>query len=108
MIKKGDIAVIAIITAAAIILALTVFKSGGKYVTVTMGGKEYGKYSLQENQTVKIRSELGQNQLVIKNGKAYFTHSDCPDKTCQKQGEICDEGETIVCLPHKVVAEVTK
>ena len=30
----------------------------------------------------------------------------CPDGDCVKQGRICDEGETIVCLPNKVVVEI--
>ena len=34
--------------------------------------------------------------------------ADCPDKYCVKQGKIKNVGETIVCLPHKVVVEIEK
>ena len=32
--------------------------------------------------------------------------ADCPDRLCVKQKAICKNGETIVCLPHKVVVEI--
>ena len=32
--------------------------------------------------------------------------ADCPDKLCVHQHAISANGETIVCLPNKVVAEV--
>ena len=32
--------------------------------------------------------------------------ADCPDHLCMKQGEISHKGETIVCLPNRVVIEV--
>ena len=55
---------------------------------------------------VVFRVDKGTNTLVIENGQAHFINSDCPDKTCQKIGKISKSGETIVCLPHKVIAEV--
>ena len=32
--------------------------------------------------------------------------ADCPDQTCVKKHSIKYEGETIVCLPHKVVISI--
>ena len=32
--------------------------------------------------------------------------ADCPDRLCVKQGRIKKVGESIVCLPHKVVIEI--
>jgi hypothetical protein len=34
--------------------------------------------------------------------------ADCPDKLCVSHREIFREGESIVCLPHRVVVTVTK
>lgn len=48
----------------------------------------------------------GYNILVIKNGVAFMKDADCPDKNCVHQGKISKVGETIVCMPHKVVIEI--
>ena len=46
------------------------------------------------------------NHLIIKDCKADVTEADCPDQICVDQKAISKEGETIVCLPNKVVVEV--
>ena len=48
----------------------------------------------------------GQNVLQIKDGYASIIEADCPDKLCQKQKKIRYNGETLVCLPHKVIVSV--
>ena len=42
-----------------------------------------------------------------KDGTADITEADCPDKLCVHQRAISKTKETIVCLPNKVVVEVT-
>jgi hypothetical protein len=33
-------------------------------------------------------------------------NSNCPDKICDGHSKVSYKGETIVCLPHKVVIEI--
>lgn len=80
-------------------------KSGAK-IRVSVNNKEYGTYSLEKDQTITIGEGDWQNILVIKDGKASMTKADCPDKICVNHAAISKKGETIVCLPHKVVVEV--
>lgn len=80
-------------------------KSGAE-VRVSVNNKEYGIYSLDKDQTITIGEDDWQNILVIKDGKANMTKADCPDKICVNHAAISKKGETIVCLPHKVVVEV--
>ena len=68
----------------------------GALVKVRVNNKEFGSYSLNKNQSI----------LEIKNGKASMIKADCPDKICVNHAAISKKGETIVCLPHKVVIEV--
>ncbi|WP_029067375.1 NusG domain II-containing protein [Lachnobacterium bovis] len=79
----------------------------GKSIIVTVNGKEYGKYELATNQSIKIKYN-GKviNELQIKDGKASMQSATCPDKLCVKQHEISKKNETIVCLPNKVVVTV--
>lgn len=80
-------------------------KSGAE-VRVSVNNKEYGTYSLDKDQTITICEDDWENILVIKDGRASMTKADCPDKICVNHAAISKKGETIVCLPHKVVVEV--
>lgn len=77
---------------------------GASKVTVKVNGELKGTYSLAEDQTIEING--GTNILQIKNGKADMTEADCPDQLCVNQRAISRQGESIICLPHKVVVEV--
>ena len=90
-------------------LYLFAFRSEGNSVKVTVGGKVYGVYSLSDNITEDIRTGDKQehlNRLVIRDGKAYMESATCPDGICVSHKPIHRDGESIVCLPNKVVVTV--
>ena len=100
----GLLAVVALIG-----MAYYFLRGEGNAVTVTVDRQLIGTYSLTENRTVEIRTgENGEelNLLIIKDGKAYVETATCPDGICSAHKPISREGESIVCLPHKVVITV--
>ncbi len=107
---RNDIILIAAIVFIAVIgiIYLFCFRPSGNYVEVTVDGKLYGTYSLSENRTENIISEYnnGHNTLVIKDGKAEVTRASCPDGICAAHSPIYRDGESIVCLPNRVVITV--
>lgn len=72
-------------------------------ILISVDGNVFGVYSLHEAQEIRINDT---NLLIIKEGKADMIHADCPDQICVNQKEISKTGETIVCLPNKVIIEV--
>lgn len=89
--------------------AFFLFRGEGNTVTVTVDGAPYGSYSLDESRTVEIRTggENEQiNRLVIADGQAKVEFASCPDGICAAHKPISREGESIVCLPHRVVITV--
>ncbi len=99
-----------LLTVSMIGLAFYLFRGEGNTVTVEIDGKVYGTYPLSEDRTVELRTgESGEelNLLVIKDGKAYVETATCPDGICAAHKPISREGESIVCLPHKVVITVS-
>lgn len=48
----------------------------------------------------------GVNRLVIKDKKASVTEASCPDQICVRQGGAGESGQTIVCLPNRVVITI--
>lgn len=92
------------------IIGLVVFnatKKQGNTVVVLLNGVETERYSINQNIEKEIITEYGKNILVIKNGQVSISDADCPDLVCVKHREISKDGETIVCLPHKLVIEIT-
>ena len=88
---------------------LLLFQKEGTMIRVTVDGEEYGTYPLSEDAEVEIRTgKNGEqlNRLVIKDGVAYVEIATCPDGICAAHKPISHDGESIICLPHKVVVAV--
>lgn len=47
------------------------------------------------------------NVFVCKDGKVQMLQSSCPDQICVHHTEIAKTGESIICLPHKLVIEIS-
>ena len=98
-----------LLVVAALGLCFYLFRGEGDKVVVTVDGKEFGTYSLAEDVRVEIRTGAQNeevNVLVIRDGQAYMENATCPDGICADHKPISREGESIVCLPHKVVITV--
>lgn len=106
--KKDRILVILVLAVAAGFYLWNMHKSkqAGNQVVVTVDGKEYGVYALEQDNEIEISSQYGTNHLVIKDAKAYMKDADCPDQYCVDKGKIEKNGETLICLPHKLVVEI--
>jgi len=107
-IKKKDLLLIIIVVCIAGIFFLFHELSGkadAGQVTVKVDGKVQGSYNLDKDQRIEINQ--GSNVLTIQNGKARMSDADCPDKLCVHQRAISKYHESIICLPNKVVVEVT-
>lgn len=109
--KKNDIILITGILLFALICfgGYQLFYSGnGAYVEITVDSKHINTLPLSKDTTLTIKgTNNGTNILTIKDGIASITDADCPDKLCVKQKSISKEGETLVCLPHKVVVSIS-
>ena len=102
----------AILIAALMLLggALAVFlyatRQDGGYVSVQVDGETVMELPLSEDARVVLGEGGHTNTLVIRNGTAQVVEADCPDQICVNHGAIRYAGESIVCLPHKLVVSV--
>ena len=108
-VKKNDMILISVI--AVLALALFAFTNmtvqTGAYAVISVDGSEIKRLPLFEDTSYTIEGVGGHNDLVIEDGEAYLTDADCPDRLCVKMGKISKNGESIICLPHKVVVEIS-
>ena len=103
---RYDLLLAAVILLAAGILWLMTRPGGaGGWAVVTQNGKEIARYSLSEAITVTIGGE-DYNVLQIADGVAAVIEANCGDHTCVRTGAVSREGETIVCLPHKLTVHI--
>lgn len=106
--KKKDIILIAAILVIALLgyAAIKMTQKDGKEVVITVDGKEVYKTAISKDQTYEIPVKNGVNIMQIKDGKVTMKEADCRDQICADHKAIEKSGETIVCLPHKVVIEI--
>jgi len=107
-IGANDIKLLAVIFAIGIagMLILHFFKGDtGRTVRITANGTEY-TYELDDDREIAVETDLGTNIVVIEEGFVYVREADCPDKICVHHVRINKTGETIVCLPHRLVVEI--
>ena len=109
--NRNDIIFISVLLAAAAVAGLLFFllREDGDRVVVTVDGEITAVYPLSEDTEVDIltgREEEQLNRLVIKDGKAYVEIATCPDGICADHKPISRDGESIICLPHRVVVAV--
>jgi len=105
-IKKGDIAVLAVL--ALILAAALLLRGSGKNVTaqVLINGEEV--YSFELDKIAEKREIELENGVVIgvEPGKIYFVSSFCKGKDCVSFGELSKAGQTAVCVPAKTVITI--
>ena len=107
--KHGDIWLIlgVLAIAAGLFVLLWFTPDRGAAVEVTVDGTVYATLPLDTPATLTIPGENGvTNTLVIADGRASVTHADCPDRVCVRTGAISRTGQSIVCLPGRVVVTV--
>lgn len=104
--KKNDwimIAVVIVIAAAFMGFHFWGKSSGNGRVEVQVDGEEYGSYPLYSELTVEINDT---NRLTIVDGTAEMEWAACPDQICVHHKRISRDGESIICLPNRVVISI--
>lgn len=107
---KNDIILVfsLLVLAGALWLGIYLTRTEGSYAVVSVDGTEIACYPLSEDREVAIEGvNGGTNLLFIQDGKARMEEASCPDKICIRQGEIFRTGETITCLPNRVLITIT-
>lgn len=106
--KRNDLILITalVLIVLSALLVLFLLREEGGTVRITKDGELWGEYSLSEDRTVEIVGEDGYNRLIIEDGEAYMEYASCPDGICVSHRPVKFDGESIICLPNRVVVEI--
>ena len=108
IIRKADIilALVLIIIGTGVSFMLSRSNVTGSQVVVQVDGKIYGTYSISENRSIPIRQGKKTNTVLIKDGKVSMSEASCHNQVCVKHKSIHTTGESIICLPNKVIIKI--
>ncbi len=95
-----------LLTACVLGIGYFLLHGAGDTVVVSVDRQIYGEYPLHEDRVLEIRTGDALNVLVIRGGTAYVESANCPDGICSAHRPISRDGESIVCLPHRLVVTV--
>ena len=109
MIKKADIILAVALIIAGLVMSymLSFGQETGSRVEIYSGGELYGVYALDEDREITVTKDGHTNIIAIRNGSMYMKSADCSGHDCISHGRISKTGQSIICLPNKVVAEIT-
>ncbi|MBO5042190.1 MAG: NusG domain II-containing protein [Clostridia bacterium] len=104
--KKNDIILLAVVLGVAAVLFVSIWLLApkGEVAVVTVDGEEFGAYDLLKDQEILLPEG---HKLVIENGEARMVYAPCRDQICVHHIPVSRKGETIVCLPYRVVVTVS-
>ena len=111
-IRKADIILFIVLViiglAASAALTLSHGEAGSNAkVVIESGGDLYARYPLNEDRTVVVPApKQNENVVVISGGKVSVTEATCKNQVCVKHGPISRSGESIVCLPNRLVVRI--
>lgn len=87
--------------------ALFISLSGeeGAYVIIETPSAEY-RYSLEKDRDIAVEGELGEFLLRIEDGRLRALESACPAQICVHREWISRAGDSIICVPNRIVARI--
>lgn len=65
-------------------------------------------FDLRKNQvfTYFNKADGDSNKIEVRDGQIAIVDANCDDQICVRKGFISKTGQTIVCLPHRLVIEI--
>ncbi|MBQ6621494.1 MAG: NusG domain II-containing protein [Mogibacterium sp.] len=106
--RKADLILMAVlvVTGIAASVCLSFQDSVGDRVVITVAGELYGTYPLAEDRIVTVTSGDHANTVEIRDGTVRVTEASCKNQICVKHASITRAGESIICLPNRVVVRI--
>lgn len=104
--NKKDFILIFIVILIALILILIVNKKQANIAYVYYDNDLILEIDLKKDDTYKVNGYNGEVIIEVKENKIRVNEENSPYHLCSKQGYISKQGESIVCLPNKIIIKL--
>lgn len=84
-------------------------QTGDRYAVIRINGQEVDRFNLDALSTLEKTYYPAQGQyniIEINDGRIRVKEDNSPDQIAVKTGWISKNGQTSICLPHKLVIEI--
>jgi len=106
--KKNDLIVILIVIVVALLFFIVFNNSDeGQVANVYYDGKLILSIDLTVDDTYNVEGYNGAIVIVVKDNKIKVEEETSPLHICSKQGFVDNVNEPIICLPNKIVIELS-
>lgn len=104
---KGDIILVAFVCFVIALLFAPSFFSADEVLKahIYFGGEEVETVTLFSDSDIQ-KLKIGGCTILIENDGVSFVESECKDKLCIKKGKLKRKGDTMACVPQRVVVTV--
>ncbi len=82
------------------------YGENGETVSIYVDGDLVAAYDITVNDCYRIPVGDEYNEISIEDGKVRVSSSSCANQICVNHISISKSGESIICLPHKLVVRI--
>jgi hypothetical protein len=107
--KKNDVILIVLIVliAGLLMLWISLSRKEGQKVVISVDTEVVKELSLNKDQEYLVELDNGGwNRVIIQDGICWVEEANCPTQDCVSMGQISMTGQSIICLPHKVLVQI--
>jgi hypothetical protein len=107
--RLGDWLLIAVLLAGAAMAQLHLVRAGteGETAEVFVDGELRARIALDHPGSTEVAGRLGPVELVVEGGTIRVAAAPCPHKVCIRMGRKGAAGDTIVCVPSRLLVRIT-
>ena len=105
--NKNDIKLVVIVLIVIILLfSLTLFRKKANIANVYYENELILEIDLSINKTYELDGYNGKVKIEVLNNQIRVVEENSPYHLCSKQGFVSKSGESIICLPNKIIIEL--
>lgn len=105
--NKNDIKLVVIVLIVIVLLfSLTLFKKKANIANVYYENELILEIDLSINKTYEVDGYNGKIKIEVLNNQIRVVEENSPYHLCSKQGFVSKSGESIICLPNKIIIEL--
>ena len=108
-ITKNELIITAAILFSGIMILIIskMFHNNGNIAVISVDEEKICEINLQQTENkIFTLNQIPNITFEVKNNSIRVINSNCPDKICKNTGFISDTGESIICMPNKMITEI--